>query len=313
MQLTSNTRSFIEAEQYSSFILLNLHDGLLPETFYRNVSDFGSGETLHIKTVGSVTIQEAAEDTPLDYNPIESGEVTLQITDYVGDAWSVSDKLREDGSQVDQLMVARSTESTRALQEYFETRFLSTAQAAQVNADPNLVNGFAHRIASAETNNIFSLKHLIAMKLAFNKANVPSEGRVFICDSIVEAALSNQVTITQDVSEFGKMIIEGGFARGQQFLMQIHGFSVITSNRLPVGNFSDGTTAITGGVANIAMCILDDQCKPVMSAWRRMPSVEGERNKDLARDEYVTRSRFGFGVQRRDTLGVIITSATAYE
>jgi hypothetical protein len=174
MQLTSNTRSFIEAEQYSTFILLNLHDGLLPETFYRNVSDFGSGETLHIKTVGSVTIQEAAEDTPLDYNPIESGEVTLQITDYVGDAWSVSDKLREDGSQVDQLMVARSTESTRALQEYFETRFLATAQAAQVDADPNLVNGFAHRIASAETNNIFSLKPLIAMKLAFNKANVPS-------------------------------------------------------------------------------------------------------------------------------------------
>jgi hypothetical protein len=121
------------------------------------------------------------------------------------------------------------------------------------------------------------------------------------------------VTITQDVSDFGKMIIEGGFARGQQFLMQIHGFSVITSNRLPVGNFSDGTTTVTGGVANIAMCILDDQCKPVMSAWRRMPSVEGERNKDLARDEYVTRSRFGFGVQRRDTLGVIITSATDYE
>ena len=48
MNLTSNTRAFIESEQYSSFILLNLHDGLLPETFYRNVSDFGSGDTLHI-------------------------------------------------------------------------------------------------------------------------------------------------------------------------------------------------------------------------------------------------------------------------
>lgn len=48
MQLTSNTRAFIEAEQYSSFILLNLHDGLLPETFFRDVSDFGSGTTLNI-------------------------------------------------------------------------------------------------------------------------------------------------------------------------------------------------------------------------------------------------------------------------
>lgn len=83
MQVTTNTRAFIEAEQYSDFILMNLHDGLLPDTFYRNVTDFGSGDTLHIKTVGSVTIQEAAEDTPLVYSPIETGEVTMQITDYI--------------------------------------------------------------------------------------------------------------------------------------------------------------------------------------------------------------------------------------
>ena len=48
MQLTTNTRAFIEAEVYSDFILMNLHDGLLGEVFYRNVSDFGSGTTLHI-------------------------------------------------------------------------------------------------------------------------------------------------------------------------------------------------------------------------------------------------------------------------
>lgn len=89
MQVTSNTRAFVEAEQYSSFILTNLHDGLLPDSFFRNVSDFGSGDTLHIKTVGSATLQEAAEDTPLEYNPIETGEVTLQITNYVGDALTV--------------------------------------------------------------------------------------------------------------------------------------------------------------------------------------------------------------------------------
>lgn len=35
MQLTVNTRAFIEEEVYSDFILKNLHDGLLPETFYR--------------------------------------------------------------------------------------------------------------------------------------------------------------------------------------------------------------------------------------------------------------------------------------
>lgn len=86
MQLTSNTTAFIDSEQYSAFILMNLHDGLLPESFYRNVADFGQGDTLHIKTVGSVTLQEAEEDVALTYNPIETGEITFTISEYKGDA-----------------------------------------------------------------------------------------------------------------------------------------------------------------------------------------------------------------------------------
>ena len=50
--LTSNTRAFIESEQYSSFILRNLHDGMLPDTMYRDVSDFGTGEVINVKTIG---------------------------------------------------------------------------------------------------------------------------------------------------------------------------------------------------------------------------------------------------------------------
>ena len=86
MQLTTNTRAFIEAEQYSDFILMNLHDGLLPDSFYRNIADFTHGETLHIKTIGEVTLQEAEEDTALVYSPIESGEITFKITEYIGKA-----------------------------------------------------------------------------------------------------------------------------------------------------------------------------------------------------------------------------------
>ncbi len=311
-QLTTNTSAFIEAEQYSQFILMNLHDGLLGDQFYRNVTDFGSGTTLHIKTIGSVTIQDAAEDVPLIYNPIESGEVQLTITQYKGDAWYVTDDLKEDGAQIDALMSQRSIEGTRAIQEVFETTFLSTANLGQTNANPNTINGFPHRIASAETNNVFSLSHLIAMRLAFDKANVPAEGRVFIADPIVEATLNGLVTITHDVTPFGAEILQKGLASGQRFVMQLFGFDIILSNRLPRGSFSDGTTTVANGVANIAMCVLDDQTKPVMVAWRRMPKTEGERNKDRRRNEFVTTCRYGMGVQRVDTLGVIITSAVNY-
>lgn len=316
MQLTTNTRAFIEAEQYSSFILLNLHDGLLPGSFYRNVSDFGNGTTLHIKTIGTVTLQEAAEDTPLIYNPIETGEITFTITEYKGDAWYVTDDLREDGTDIDRLLAERASESTRAIQETFESDFLAVgAKIYAATNGPFNINGFAHKINSAETNNVFSLSHLIKMRLAFDKANVPAEGRIFICDPVVEATLNGLVTITHDVTPFGAEILKGGMARGQRMIMNLYGWDIILSNRLYVhaAAQTDGTTSITGGVFNMFMCIADDQTKPIMGAWRRQPKAEGERNKDRARDEHVVRCRYGFGVQRMDTMGVLVTSATAIE
>lgn len=304
-----NSTAFIEAEQYSAFILRNLHDGLLPQQFYRNVTDFGAGTTLHIKTVGTVTIQDGAEEVAFDYTPIESGEVQLTITDYVGDAWYVTDELREDGAQVEALMSARSQESTRALQEVFETRFLARCNSAQTPASPNNVNGFPHRIASAATNNVATLAHFIAMKLAFDKANVPVAGRIAIVDPIVAATLDGLVNIVSNATPFAVNIMENGFAREHQFLMNLYGWTIITSNRLPKGSFSDGTTTVTNGVANIFMSVADDNTKPIMAAWRRMPKVEGERNKDLRRDEYVTSARWGMAPQRVDTLGILITDA----
>ena len=304
-----NSTAFIEAEQYSAFILRNLHDGLLPETFYRNVTDFGSGSNLHIKTVGTVTIQDGAEEVPFDYTPIESGEVFLTIDNYTGDAWYVTDELREDGAQVEALMAARSQESTRALQEVFESRFLARANTTQTDGNPNLINGFAHRIASSETNNVFALKHLINMKLAFDKANVPAAGRVAILDPVAAATLDGLVNIVSNVTPFAEEILQNGFDREHTFLMNLYGWNIITSNRLAKGNFSDGTTTVTNGVANLFMSVADDNTKPLMAAWRRMPKTEGDRNKDLRRDEFITSARWGFGAQRADTLGVLITSA----
>lgn len=314
MQLTSNTRAFIESEQYSSFILMNLEDGLLPTTFYRSISDFTHGDTLHIKTIGEVTLQEAAEDTELVYNPIESGEITFKITEHKGNAWYITDELREDGNQVEALKAAHGVKQTRAIQEVFETDFLATAASPYAAASTGLpINGFNHFIVSAETNNIFSLDHLIYMKLAFDKAEVPMGGRVLIADPIVEATFNSKVTITHDVTSFGEEILRRGLANDTQFYGNWLGWMILTSNRLYKGAANDGTTSIANGVYNLFMCILDDQCKPVMGAWRRMPKVEGERNKDKRRDEWVTTCRYGFGIQRMDTLGCVVTSPTAYK
>ena len=220
-QLTSNTAAFIEAQQYSQFILDNLHDYLLPEGMWRDVTDFGSGTTLNIKTVGTVTLQDAAEDTPLNFTNIDTGTITLAITDYIGDAWKVSDDLREDGSQVDTLMAMRAMESTRALGENHESRFLATANAAQTAAGLNLVNARPHRwVGSAAVMHIqLALADFVAMKLSFDKANAPAGGRIAIVDPIVEATLNTLIsvqTVVDNTPQF-QGILNEGFARDHKF------------------------------------------------------------------------------------------------
>lgn len=317
--LTTNTAAFIEAEQYSKFILENLHTVLLPTTFYRDVSDFGAGTNLNIKTVGVASIQEVEEDTPLIYNPIETGNITLQITDYIGNAWYVTDILRQDGAQIETLMAMYGMENTRAINTNFETRFYEVANAGQTDDDPNTVNGFSHRFLASGGNEQMAENDLVDMRLAFDKANVPMAGRIGIVDPVVAATFSKLITITDSVDHSRnptfQSLLEGGFANEHQFVMRLHGWDMWTTNLLPqldAGTGVDGTASVTAaGIANIFMSILDDNTKPVMVAWRQQPKVEGERNKDRQRDEFVTTARWGIGVQRLDTLGVIVTDAVA--
>ena len=71
-------------------------------------------------------------------------------------------------------------------------------------------------------------------------------------------------------------------------------------------------TAAVGDKANVFMCVADDSCKPIMHAWRRAPKTEGWRDNEERADKYQVTSRFGFGAQRVDTLGVILTDEATY-
>lgn len=316
-QNTGNTVHFIEAQQYSKFILENLYDGYLPAMMYRNVTDFSAGEVLNIKTVGSVVIQDVEEETPLIYNPIETGNVQMRITDYKGDAWSVSDKLRQDGSQIETLMAMRGQAATRAMQEDFETRYLQVAYEGLTANDANVINEQAHKIIASGPNHTLDIEDLIQLKLAADMANVPLGGRVLIVSPIVEATLNSKFQLTAntlDANPFFMDVFKGGFSRDHNFVTNIFGWNIISSNRLPriVSETVDSTT-ITDGVACVGMCVADDNCKPVMYAERQAPRVESERNKDLARDEFVARRRYGLGIQRKDTLFALLCSAKKYK
>jgi hypothetical protein len=228
--------------------------------------------------------------------------------------------MRQDGAQIEQLKAKRAGEARRAIQEHFETRALATLAAGHTNGTDEAINGFAHRITASGTNQTATLNDLINMRLAFNKAEVPYAGRIGIVDPVVEATFNTTFQITSGVGDLAanptwQMITESGMSKmGTSFVINLYGFDIITSNRLPVagaGVLTDGTTAVaTAGVTNIFMCIADDGCKPLMVAWRQPVEVEGERNVKMKRDEYSTTARFGMGIQRIDTLITYLTSAT---
>ena len=234
----------------------------------------------------------------------------------------ITDVARQDGAQMEVLTSQRAKESTRALQEYFESKALDTIFQAGLSRFGLLgaapINGFQHAGVASGTGNTFEIKDLIRMKLSFDKAEVPMAGRVCFVDPVVAASLDNKFQNTYAVNRNQEImeLLKGGFDRDHQFVMNIMGWNIITSNRLPKYTLTtshkqlDGTTASAAGsgVAALFMNIADDQTKCLMSAWRQQPKVEGDRNKDLARDEYVTRARFGFGVQRYDTLGILMAS-----
>tara|TARA_R110000803_G_scaffold65509_4_gene126643 strand:+ start:1756 stop:2736 length:981 start_codon:yes stop_codon:yes gene_type:complete len=322
-QNRTNSDAFVEAQRYDEFILSNLHDGMIPDNMTRDVGSFGTGTTLNVKSVGTVTLQDVAEGVPMVYNPIDNSSVTLTITEYSGDAWAISDELRQDGSQIDQLHAARAQESTRALQEKFESDFLAVCNTAQTNDGLNAINGFKHRMIGSATSRAMVEADLIEMALAFDKANVPAAGRIGIVDPIVAATFNKLVTVTLNAdmnSGFYGMWTDS-FVENHRFVARIHGWDLFTSNRLPLiatataGTLvqGDGTAdnAEIGDVANVFMSIVDDNVKPIMKAWRKMPSTEGWRANEDREDRFQVTSRYGIGAQRVDTLGVIVTSPTA--
>jgi len=317
-QQVSNSSAVIAAEIYSRFLVENLPEIMLPEGLARDVTDFGNGTTLNIPTVGTVTLQEAAEGTPLVFNPIDSGTVTLTINDFPGDAWSVTDVLKEDGYLVERLMQERAMESSRAMAEYFETKFLEACNDAQTANNDNLINGIKHRLVGGNTGRI-ELEDFAFMKYAFDKAKVPQMGRIAIVDPVVEYDLNKLYNSSWTVNNpmFDGIITEG-FAQSHKFVTNIFGFDIWTSNLLPTLTAAeagldeaDGTNtgASVGDVANIFMCVASDQTKPIMKAWRRMPTVEAWRDHEERKDKVQATGRFGLGAQRLDTLGVILTPA----
>lgn len=322
--ITTNTDPAIRALVHSELMLEVLQDGYLPDGLFRDVADFGDGSQLQIPTIGEMTLYDLEEEQDTPVSAIDTGTVHLAITEHLGVAGTVSDKLKEDAYKAAAVEARIVPQSLRAIKERYETDMLATAVSSANGiitvGDANTYNGFDHRWIANGTDNTLTLEDFIFAKLAFDKANVPEEGRIAIVDPIVEATLNglqNLVNVSNNPMFEG--IVESGFGKGRKFIKNIFGFDVYISNRLPriasesiTSVKAPGAASITDGVNNTFLCVADDAVKPFMGAMRRMPRVEGHRNVSKRRDEFHTTARWGFAPQRGETLISVITSASNY-
>jgi len=319
--VTGNQSPIIKAQVYSEFMLEQLHAGFLPDNLYRNVSDFGDGDTLYVPVLGETIIRDYAEDTGVVFDAIDTGQVTLTISDYVSGASYVTDKLKEDAYKAAFLEAAIPREHLRLIKERFESDLLNQVNK-QTAADPNSINGFNHRwvASSGTTNGVLTLDDLMYAKLALDEVNAPEEGRLFIVPPICETSINKQVGAQAYVNnpQF-EGIVTTGMAKSMKFVRNIFGFDIWVSTRCPLKATSEQINGWSGNdtLATSRVCTFgvfgNDMHTPIMGAWRQTPKTEGDRNVTFKRDEYSTTARWGLGLQRRDTIGAVLVSPSVFQ
>ena len=304
----------VRTELWSSELKDILQEQLMGTKYVRMLNGFPDGNTFNIPSVGELPMREVAENTPVTYDSMDTGEFTFSIDRYVEAATFITDKAKQDSYYSQQLIGMFPTKMRRALDENLEGSVFALANTQTAN-DTNAINGADHRfVASGSTNTVLALDDFAKAKYALDKAQAGGT-RVAIIDPSQEYVFNNLVGAQafQNNPAFGG-IVNGGFVNdvtGMRFIRNIFGFDVYVSNFLatPTDTTIDSVSVPASPVTNIFMSVGGD-LTPFVGAYRQLPRVEYERNKDMRRDEYVMNARFGLKLYRPECLVGVITKST---
>lgn len=306
--------NLVRAELWSSELKDVLQEQLMGTKYVRMLSGFPDGNQFTIPSVGELPMRETAELTPVVYDTMDTGEFNFTIDRYVEAATFITDKAKQDSYYSQQLIGMFPTKMRRALDENLESSVFSLANTQTAN-DLNTINGAAHRfVASGSSNTVLALDDFAKAKYALDKAQAGGT-RVAIIDPSQEYVFNTLVGAQAFTNNpaFGG-IVNGGFVSevtGMRFIRNIFGFDVYVSNFLatPADTTINSVSVPASPVTNIFMSVGGD-LTPFVGAYRQMPRVEYERNKDLRRDEYVMNARFGLKLYRPECLVSVISKST---
>ena len=308
MHTTSNSDHLIRSEVWSSQIKHVLEDELLGAKYVEMLSEFPDGNTFTIPSLGQGQVDDYSEDEAIEYRALDTGEFQFTITEYLSSANYITNKAKQDMFYMNKLVSEFVPKQARAIMTRFETDIMNLS-ASQTASAANTINGADHRFVGTGTNEVITLADFAKARHALKKANVPDANLVAIVDPSVEYTLNTLSNLT-NVSNNPRWegIVESGIGAGMSFVKNVFGFDVYTSNYLATANEQIGGAGPTtaSGKANMFFSAQGDVL-PFMGAWRQMPQVDSEYNKDKQRDEYVTTARYGVKLYRPENLVCVLT------
>lgn len=315
---TSNTSLLTRAEIWSSELKEVLQDDLMGMGYVDFLTEFPDGTQFTIPSIGDALVDDYTEDQAVNYRPMDTGEWTFTIDEYLSSGTYITKKAEQDIYYMNQLVSGFVPKQRRAIMEHFETTMFEKPEAIYAANAQGQINDAYHRMSGGNSGKI-ELADFAYANFALDKANVPAGNRVAIVDPSVGytfETLSNLVSVANNPMWEG--IVADGIHSGLKFVKNVYGFDVYVSNRLPSVTDSalperDGSTtndfSSTNGVANYFFSATGD-ILPWKGAWRQMPEVDMEYNKDRQRTEFVTTARYGVKLFRPENMVTVVTNPT---
>ena len=317
--MDANTQFLLRTNLWSRHIKELLLDELNAMKFVRLISDFPDGTQINIPSIGEAETADFTEGQAIKYNAMATGNFVFNFDTYKYSANAISEKFKRDSFYAADVIAAFVPRQHRALMEAVETNILAKANAAQTAGNVNIINLADHRWVGTGAGGAIAFPDFARAHYALTKANVPLVNLCAIVDPSVAYTLQTQANLVSLLSPMPmwENVIKDGAMTGFKFRFNIFGFDIYVSNYLPQiasetispANGPSGT--VTNGVANYFFSAAPGDTLPWVGAFRQLPTVYSEFNKDLQQEEYLTIAEWGFKLYRPENMVTILTNTTA--
>jgi hypothetical protein len=306
MTTTADVGHLTRSEVWSSQLKDVLLDDLMATTYVNWLSEFPDGDTFNIPSIGEAQVTDYVENDDITYAPLDTGEFQFSITEYLASGIYITNKAKQDMFYMNQLVSQFVPKQERAIMEDVEATILGL-QSQQTASAVNAINGADHRYVATGTNEVFTVNDFAKARYALKKANVPDTNLIAIVDPSVEYTINTLSALTTVANNpMWEGIVSSGIATGMKFVKNVYGFDVYVSNNLADANETISSVTTAAGKANLFFSAASDVL-PFVGAWRQMPTVDSEYNKNKQRDEYVVTARYGVKLFRPENLVCVLS------